>query len=197
MHCRWYPSMPCSRSWGVVSQHALQFSRPTPRGKLWGIWPGGVSRPTHKGEVEGDLARGVSRPTPKGEVVGDQPGGGLQAHTKGGSCGGSGQGGLQAQTRQGCLVPGGSAPGGWMATAAGCTHPIGMHSCYKWHHHWHQSLPIVFCIGQKSFVSTDPVVQRIKYQTEDPEADGPLQNRVVKKIPVVPILLYKYFVHRK
>ena len=84
-----------------------------------------------------------------------------------------------------------------MATAAGCTHPIGMHSCYKWHHHWHQSLPIVFCIGQKSFVSTDPVVQRIKYQTEDPGADGPLQNRVVKKIPVVPILLYKYFVHRK
>ena len=34
---------------GVVSQHALQVSRPTPRG-----------------EVEGDLARGVSRPTPGG-----------------------------------------------------------------------------------------------------------------------------------
>ena len=56
MHCRWYPSMPCSRSpgGGVVSQHALQFSRltakgevegdlvqgPHPRGKLKGIWPG-------------------------------------------------------------------------------------------------------------------------------------------------------------
>ena len=58
---------------GVVSQHARQVSRPTPkgevlgdlveggspgpqpRGKLRGIW----SRPPPKGEVEGDLARGV------------------------------------------------------------------------------------------------------------------------------------------
>ena len=47
--------MPCSRSpWGVLSQHALQVSRPTPKGKFRGIW----SRPTPKGEVEGDLARG-------------------------------------------------------------------------------------------------------------------------------------------
>ena len=35
-----YPSMPCSRSRGVVSQHALQVSRSTP-----------------KGEVEGDLVQ--------------------------------------------------------------------------------------------------------------------------------------------
>ena len=66
-----YPSMPCSRSPGVVSQHALQVSRPTPRGG-----------------VEGDLARGVSRPTPKAEVEGGLVGGpqahtseGLQTHT--------------------------------------------------------------------------------------------------------------------
>ena len=72
MYCMWYPSMPCSGSLGVggvVSQHAVQVSRPTakgevegdlsgpgpqPRGKLRGVW----SRPTPKGEVEGDLARG-------------------------------------------------------------------------------------------------------------------------------------------
>ena len=70
----WYPSMPCSRSrgGGVLYQHALQVSRPTPRGevegdlaggvspgpqprgKLRGIWPGGISRPTTKEEVEGE-----------------------------------------------------------------------------------------------------------------------------------------------
>ena len=50
---------------GVVSQHALQVSRPISKGKFRGIWPGGgVSRPTAKGEVEGDL---------------------VQAHTHGGS----------------------------------------------------------------------------------------------------------------
>ena len=37
MHCRWYPSMPCSRS------------------------PGGVYRPTPKGEVEGDLVQAHSQ----------------------------------------------------------------------------------------------------------------------------------------
>ena len=171
---------------------------PHTREKLRGIWQGGSPGPHPRGKLWGISQGGLQAHT-KGGSCGGSGQGGLQAHTQGGSCGGSGQGGLQAQTRQGCLVPGEicSGGGGWMATAAGCTHPIGMHSCYKWHHHWHQSLPIVFCIGQKSFVSTDPVVQRIKYQTEDPEADGPLQNRAVKKIPVVPILLYKYFVHRK
>ena len=82
----------------VVSQHALQqvsggggwypslqISRPTPKGKVEGIWPeGGVSRSAPKGEVEGDLAgEGVSRPTPKGEVEEDLARGGLQAHTWG------------------------------------------------------------------------------------------------------------------
>ena len=85
IHCRWYPSMPCSRSQGVVSQHALQVSRPISRGEVEGIWPGGVSRPTPKGEVEGIWPGGVSRPTPKGEVEGDLARGGLQAHTWWGS----------------------------------------------------------------------------------------------------------------
>ena len=40
----------------VVSQHALQISRPTP-----------------KGEVYGDLCRGVSRSTPKGDLSGGVP----------------------------------------------------------------------------------------------------------------------------
>ena len=53
----WYPSMPC-RSPGVVSQHALHGSRPTPRE---------VSRPT---------LWGVSRPTPR-VVFRPQPGGGV------------------------------------------------------------------------------------------------------------------------
>ena len=51
---------------GVVSQHALQVSRPTPRGEVEGDLARGFSRPTTKGEVEGDLAWGVSRPTPRG-----------------------------------------------------------------------------------------------------------------------------------
>ena len=40
----------------MVSQHALQVSRPTPKGKAYGD-RGGVSRPTPKGEVEGDLVQ--------------------------------------------------------------------------------------------------------------------------------------------
>ena len=50
----------------MVSQHALQVSRPTP-----------------KGEVEGSGLGGVSRPTPRGEVQGSGLGD-LQAHTSGG-----------------------------------------------------------------------------------------------------------------
>ena len=65
----------------MVSQHALQVSRPTPRGEVEGDLAGGVSRPTPKG----DLAWGVYRPKPKGEVEGDLARGGLQAHTQGGS----------------------------------------------------------------------------------------------------------------
>ena len=75
------------------------FSRPTPRGKLRGI----RSRPTPKGKIEGIR----SRPTPKGEIKGDQ----IQAHTQGGNSGGSGPDPPQT------------------TTAAGGTHPTGMHSC--------------------------------------------------------------------
>ena len=67
----------------VVSQHALQVSSSTPKGKLSGL-ARGVSRPTSKGEVEGSGLWGspgphlgvVSRPTPR-DVC-------LQAHTWGG-----------------------------------------------------------------------------------------------------------------
>ena len=82
MQCRWYPSIPCRSSGGVVSQHALQVSRPKPRREVEGSGWGGVSRPTPRGEVEGSgwvglqaHTQGVSRPTPWG---------GLQAHTQGG-----------------------------------------------------------------------------------------------------------------
>ena len=74
--------MPCSRSLGGVSQHALQVSRPTP-----------------KGEVEGDLARGVP-------VLG---------------------GGGEVPAPGGCV---GCGDPPVTATAAGGTHPTGMHSCY-------------------------------------------------------------------
>ena len=68
MHCRWYLSMPCSRSpWGgggMVSQHALQVVSQHAWGLARGLQAhlpgphlGGVSRPT-PGEV--------SRPTPRG-----------------------------------------------------------------------------------------------------------------------------------
>ena len=69
--------MPCSRSpGGLVSQHALQVSRPTPSGEVEGSGLGrGISRPTSRGEVEGS-AQGGS-PGPHWRV------GGLQAHTWG------------------------------------------------------------------------------------------------------------------
>ena len=62
-----------SRGEGVVSQHALQVSRPTPKGGSSEVWPGGVSR---------SRPGGVSRPT-SGGVSRLTPGGGLQAHTRG------------------------------------------------------------------------------------------------------------------
>ena len=88
---------------------------PHPRGKLRGIW----SRPTPKGEVEGDLAGGCV--CSRGCLI----------------PGGSDPGGMPAP--RGVSAPGGSARGGgvWRppssvtATAAGGTHPTGMHSCFK------------------------------------------------------------------
>ena len=101
----------CLAVWGLVSQHALQVSRPTPRGEVEGSGLGKGSPGTHPGggEVEGS---GL---------------GGLQAHT----------GGISRPTpgRRGSPGP---HPGGIpacteadppMATAVGGTHPTGMHSC--------------------------------------------------------------------
>ena len=65
MPCRWYPSMPCRSPGEYVSQHALQVSRPTPKGELEGSGQGGFSRMT---------PGGVGSPSP--------PWGGLQAHAE-------------------------------------------------------------------------------------------------------------------
>ena len=118
VHMGGYPSMPCrSQGWVVVFQHALQFSRggspgPHPGGRLRGLAGGvsrpttrGVSRPTPRGEL-GSLARGVSRPTPRG-VSRPTTRGVVSQHA----------------LRQ--------TPSQLMATAAGGTHPTGMHSCLK------------------------------------------------------------------
>ena len=70
MHCRWYPSIPCRQSpwgvggwglggWGVVSQHALQVSRPTPRGEVEGSGLGGLQAHT-QGASPGPHSVGVS-----------------------------------------------------------------------------------------------------------------------------------------
>ena len=56
---------------GVVSQHTLQASRPTPRGGVEGSGQRGVSRPT---------PGGLSRPTPRGSL-GPHPGGGPSMHS--------------------------------------------------------------------------------------------------------------------
>ena len=40
MHCRWYPSMPWSRSQGGYPSIPCRFLGPHPGGKLRGIWPG-------------------------------------------------------------------------------------------------------------------------------------------------------------
>ena len=64
MHCRWYPSMPCSRSpGGVVSQHALQVSRPTPRAEVEGSSQGRSPGPHQGVGVLQAHTQGVSRPT--------------------------------------------------------------------------------------------------------------------------------------
>ena len=117
--------------WGVPALGGCLLRGEVPG--LGGTWSRGVSRPTTNGEVEGDLVqahnqgwswggfgpgphprgklRGIwSRLTPKGEVEGDL----VQAHTQGGSWGELA-----------------SPP--TMATAAGGTHPTGMHSCWDVH----------------------------------------------------------------
>ena len=76
MHCRWYPSMPC-RWGGLVSQHALQVSRPTPNGEVeWsGLGgppvphPGGSPGPHLGGLQDHSRGGGSSRPTPGGWCI--------------------------------------------------------------------------------------------------------------------------------
>ena len=81
---------------------------PQPRGKLRGIW----SRPTAKGEVEGDLVQ-------EGCLVPGLPARGVP-----------GSGGLGVPGPRGCLVRNGGCRPPGTATAAGGTHPTGMHSCF-------------------------------------------------------------------
>ena len=123
----------------MVSQHALQVSRPTPRGEVEGSGLGGFSRQTPRGEVEesglgglqahtqgGSQAHtwgGISRPTPGGKLRGlawgvsrPTPIGGLMSTprgvsrpTPGGKLRGLAWGGLQANTHRGSPGP---HPGG-------------------------------------------------------------------------------------
>ena len=141
MPCRWYPSMPCRSPRGRgVSQHALQVSRPTPKGELEGSGWGDVFRPTPRGQVEGSGLGGSPGPHPGGEVEGS--GWGSPGHTTGGVTRPTpegvsrltprGVGGLQAHTGEEVYpsMHWGRPPLHLMATAAGGTHPTGMHSCF-------------------------------------------------------------------
>ena len=75
MHCRRYPSMPCSRSpvGGVCIPACIQVQAHTQGGNGGGSGPG----PHPRGKLRGIR----SRPTPKGEIEGDQ----VQVHTQGGN----------------------------------------------------------------------------------------------------------------
>ena len=91
----------------VVSQHALQVSRPTPGGEVEGSGWEGLQVHTQVGWGCAQAhTQGVSRTTPMG---------GLQAHTQGGC--------FPACTEAHTTLP------QQTATAAGGTHPTGMHSC--------------------------------------------------------------------
>ena len=88
----------------VVSQHALQVSRPT---QFRGMWPGGGLQTHTQGRSWGGSGWEVFRPTPGGSVPG-----------------GTAPKGEMPGPRGGCV----ETPR--MATAAGGTHPTGMHSCF-------------------------------------------------------------------
>ena len=85
MHCRWYPSMPCSRSpgWGCYPSMPCRFPGPHPVGGVEGDLAGGVSWSIIKGEVEGLSGWGVYMPTTKGEVEGDLAWGSPGPHPRG------------------------------------------------------------------------------------------------------------------
>ena len=131
---------------GVVSQHALQVSRPTPRGRLRGL-VGGSAGPHPEGKLRG--LGGLQAHTQGGGKLRGL-GGGLQAHTQGGSWGvwpgGSpgphpgggwgvwlGGGGVSMPTPNGCIPASTEADTPLpqqMANAVGGTHHTGMHSCF-------------------------------------------------------------------
>ena len=122
-----YPSIPCSRSRGGGWYRSMPCRFPGPHwgSKLKGIWP------TTKGEVEGDLARRSPGPHPRGKLRGIWPGGSPGPHP-GGVCSQGGKYLLWGVPSLGGLLPGGGVETPpIMATAAGSTHPTGMHSCLK------------------------------------------------------------------
>ena len=82
MHCRWYPSIPCRSPRGVVSCHALQVSRPTPKGNFRGLAWGGFPGPHPGGEVEGS-GLGVLQAHTQGRSPGPHPGGSPGPHPGG------------------------------------------------------------------------------------------------------------------
>ena len=87
-----------------------RFPGPHPGGKLRGLVGGGVvSRPTPKTEVEGSGLGDLQAYTQRGESPGPHPGGSPGPHP--GGC-----------------IPACSEADPPMATAAGSTHPTGMHS---------------------------------------------------------------------
>ena len=63
---------------GVVSQHSLQVSKPTPRGKFRGIWPGGSPSPHPRGSWGGSSQGGLQTHTGgESALLGESaPGGG-------------------------------------------------------------------------------------------------------------------------
>ena len=91
---------------------------------------GGVSPGPHPGGMLRDLAGGVSRPTPGEGVPRRTPKGGLQAHTQGVLGPGPHLVGCVSQHALRQTPPSPTPPPQQMATAAGSTHPTGMHSSY-------------------------------------------------------------------
>ena len=111
MHCRWYPSMPCSRSRGAGILACLAGFLANTQGGSWGVYPGGSLGP-HLGGSPGS-----------------DPGGCLQAHTWGVSPGPQ-LGGARSTPKGGCVPWHALRQTPSTATAAGGTHPTGMHSCW-------------------------------------------------------------------
>ena len=123
---------------GLVSQHALQIPRLTPRGEVEGSGQWGSPGPHPRGKLR-DLAWG----SPGQHLGGLQahPWGALQAHTQGGlqehiqGASGPHLGGLQPHTQGVCVSQHALMQTPLMATAAGGTCPTGMHSCSRDRHY--------------------------------------------------------------